>query len=340
MSKSVGDRFFPSGTQAPTNARWIINQIDDNKSQIFFRLPAHLPPKLELCILDELPVSFHNYLPKTVKQLVFWFDDDSAYDEICEIPEGVEELEITNSLKHLRPGLLPQSLQSLIVYELQSPLDSSLPSSLTSFEISSFTFELTQDMFPISLQHLSLGRTLPGFVPNFLPPSLTSLFMHCSGQLVVGCLPPTLIILEIERYNQPLDVGVLPDGLEELILPSFRLPFTQEALPPRLFKLILFDFTWEWREGSNFPYYERYTLMKQLEEAKLHFFSMIDRERNTYVRVQELTVACGLAKNSRKKKEQEKLLIDEKERLKYARNLLSQSDIVVNEIKIKLNALK
>jgi len=142
------------------------------------------------------------------------------------LPSSLESVYLFTESR-ITQGMLPNGLKSFYYQSFQQPLEPGLlPNSIETLIFERF---LTQQNIP------------HGFLPN----SLTSLdLVEYDRELELGILPKTLVTLSLPSYNQPFKPNVLPNGLKVLVAPSFKQQeLFHQSLPTSLSVLAIESFS-------------------------------------------------------------------------------------------------
>jgi hypothetical protein len=220
-----------------------------------------LPPLLKSIIFGERfnQVLAHGTFPPFVEHIEFCGDVPQLLPNF--FPTTLKFLKMTRCHQKLTRGILPESLESIVLEQYDFPIDEDgvfpnnllsltfgdnfyqridfLPCNLKSFVLGKWLNEPMTATLPPSLQHLSVGDH--PIEQNFLPQSLLSIefgFLF-NRTLMPGVLPHLLTSLVFGyNFNQFLAPGVLPPALENLRFEDcFNQPIGKDVLPSSLRKL-------------------------------------------------------------------------------------------------------
>ncbi|GAM27688.1 hypothetical protein SAMD00019534_108640 [Acytostelium subglobosum LB1] len=180
-----------------------------------------LPPKLQILDVAGTMTIRHRMLPPTLTSLKMTGTQNNMPIKVGTFPEGL--LELSFSISELKPGLLPESLQSLTFGSLfnQEIAPGLLPPSLTLLSLGSmFNQEIAVGVLPASLTSLSFGALFNKPLINqegvsILPQHLTSL-SFVSYNHPLPALPASMTNLDLgNKFKHPMEV---PQSLTSLAL--------------------------------------------------------------------------------------------------------------------------
>ncbi|GAM20982.1 hypothetical protein SAMD00019534_041570, partial [Acytostelium subglobosum LB1] len=215
------------------------------------KLPRSLT-HLEFGSCFNCPINAPGYLPEslTILQLGESFNQ-YTFNSLSTLPQTVKRLSLGlggNLVPQLTPGVLPTMLESLSVYQCDSPImPGVLPPSLTLAVFFDYNQPLQHGSLPDSLTELLFilnfnQELLPGVLPTSL--LLLNLGARFAKPLHRGVLPPnlkTLIIEEDYLFKQRIDVGVLPQTLKLLKLGDGNLMLGERVGPHSAGNVVYLD---------------------------------------------------------------------------------------------------
>ncbi|KAM9971416.1 hypothetical protein ACTFIW_011394 [Dictyostelium discoideum] len=175
---------------------------------------------------------------------------------IGNIPKTVKSLIVHDSFCHvLSPGIIPDSVKTLNLYDIKAPLDvGSIPSSVKSLILNKgFGRILTEDIIPNGVENLDIYDIKLQLEIKSIPSSVISLKFHdgFNHGLEPGIIPNGVRNLQIQNLKKPLVIGSIPQSVNRLTInQSVQFKLIPNIIPSSVNFLYLYDVKEELKIGS------------------------------------------------------------------------------------------